>query len=316
MLLDAFALRLAEGHAAAAAALTRALELLVTVDADAGEARRWLWLASGRASSLIALELWDFESWRALAVRQVQVARDVGALVQLQSALNFLGLIHLFAGEASAAEQLIEEDLLIAEATGNPPTGYGAMMLAAWQGREQEASELIQAAAQIATGRGRAVLAFEAAWATAVLDNGLGRYDAARAAARQAFERDELALGHLVVAELAEAAARTGDTALVQATLDWLSERTRVTRTEWVLGIEARVRALLSDGQAADELLPGVGRAAGPDPAPRRAGPVAPAVRGVAAPAGPPHGRAGAAAHRAPDAGRDGHGGVRRAGAA
>ncbi|HJZ28012.1 MAG TPA: AAA family ATPase, partial [Streptosporangiaceae bacterium] len=251
VLLDAVALWLAEGHAAAAAALTRALEQLVTLDAGA-EARRWLGLASERASNLIALELWDFESWHALAARQVQVARDVGALVQLQSGLNFLGLIHLFAGEASAAEQLIEENLLIAEATGNPSTGYGAMMLAAWQGREQEASELIQAAAQIAAGRGRAVLAFEAAWATAVLDNGLGRYDAARAAAWQAFERGQLALGHLVVAELAEAAARTGDTALVQATLDWLSERTRVTRTEWVLGIEARVRALLSDGEAAD----------------------------------------------------------------
>ena len=52
--------------------------------------------------------------------------------------------------------------------------------------------------------------------------------------------------------ELAEAAARTGEVALVQAALDWLSERTRETPTEWVLGIEARVRALLSDGQAAD----------------------------------------------------------------
>jgi DNA-binding CsgD family transcriptional regulator len=31
-----------------------------------------------------------------------------------------------------------------------------------------------------------------------------------------------------------------------------MSERTRVTRTEWALGIEARIRALLSDGEAAD----------------------------------------------------------------
>jgi DNA-binding CsgD family transcriptional regulator len=251
VLLDAVALRLAEGHAAAAAALTRALELLVTLDAGA-EARRWLGLASERASNLIALELWDFESWRALAARQVQVARDVGALVQLQAAVNFLSLIHLLAGEVSAARQLIEENRLIAEAIGNPPVEYAAMMLAAWQGREQEASELIQATAQLAAGRGRAVLAVLAAWARAVLDNGLGRYDAARAAAWQAFETDQLALGHLVVAELAEAAARTGELTLVQAALDWLSERTRVTRTEWVLGIEARVRALLSDGQTAD----------------------------------------------------------------
>ena len=54
--------------------------------------------------------------------------------------------------------------------------------------------------------------------------------------------------------ELAEAASRTGDVALVRAALEWLSERTRVTPTEWVLGIEARVRALLSEGDAADSL--------------------------------------------------------------
>ena len=37
-----------------------------------------------------------------------------------------------------------------------------------------------------------------------------------------------------------------------KAALDWLSERTRVTPTAWVLGIEAHIRALLSDGPAAD----------------------------------------------------------------
>ena len=52
--------------------------------------------------------------------------------------------------------------------------------------------------------------------------------------------------------ELAEAAARTGDVALVSVALEWLSERTRVTPTDWALGIEARVRALLSEGEAAE----------------------------------------------------------------
>jgi hypothetical protein len=60
--------------------------------------------------------------------------------------------------------------------------------------------------------------------------------------------------GPLVVPELAEAASRTGDAALVEAALRWLSERARVTPTEWVLGIEARVRALLSEGDAAERL--------------------------------------------------------------
>jgi DNA-binding CsgD family transcriptional regulator len=170
----------------------------------------------------------------------------------LQFALSRLGLHHLLAGELSTAGRLIDEDRLIAEATGNPPVGYAALMLAAWQGREQEASGLIEATVQEATGRGAGRLAGFAAYASAVLDNGLGRYDAARDAAREVFQRDHLGLGHLAVAELAEAAARTGDVAAVRAVLDWVSERTRVTRTEWALGIEARVRALLSDGEAAD----------------------------------------------------------------
>jgi DNA-binding CsgD family transcriptional regulator len=221
-------------------------------DADAGEGRRWLWLIGARASRIIALELWDFESWHALAARQVQVARDMGALVQLQFAISSLGVHQLVGGELGAAERLIEEDRLIAEATGNPPVGYAAMMLAAWQGREEEASELIEATVQIATDSGAGVLAGLADWASSVLDNGLGRYDAARDAARRVFERDQLGFGPLVVAELAEAAARTGDEALVRAALDWLSGRSRVTRTEWVLGIEARVRALLSEGEVAE----------------------------------------------------------------
>src|SRR6202453_2805546 len=252
VLLDAVALRVTQGYHAAAAALTGAVELLLALDADVGEARRWLWLAGGRVCSFIALELWDFESWRALAVRQVQVAREAGALVQLQFALSLLARVHILAGELRAAERLIDEDRLIAEATGNSPVPYAALLLAAWQGREQEASELIQATAQEAAGRGAGRLADMAACASAVLHNSLGRHDAARDATWKVFQRDQLALGQLVVAELAEAAARTGDVAAVRAALDWLSERTRATPTEWVLGIEARIRALLGDGQVAD----------------------------------------------------------------
>jgi DNA-binding CsgD family transcriptional regulator len=253
VLLDGLALRFTEGYAAAAPALTRALELLVSLDAGVSEARRWLWSAGGRAGAIIAMELWDFESWHALAARQVQIARDMGALAQLQFAFSRLALHHLLAGQLAAAARLIEEERLIAEATGNPPIGgYAALMLAAWQGREQEASGLIEATVQEATGRGAGRLAGFAAYASAVLDNGLGRYEAARDAAREVFQRDHLGLGHLVVAELAEAAARAGDAALAQAALDRLSERTRVTRTEWALGIEARIRALASDGEAAE----------------------------------------------------------------
>jgi DNA-binding CsgD family transcriptional regulator len=252
VVLDAFALRLTEGYAAAAPTLTRALELFLALDVGTDEAGRWLWLTGGRAGAITALELWDAESWHALVARQVQFARDTGALVHLQRALNLLAWTHLVAGELTAAAQLFEEDRLIARATGNPPVAYNEMMLAAWRGQEAEASELIEAILREAAAGGLGVIS--ATYASSVLYNGLGRHDAARDAAWRAFERDPVAYGPFLVPELAEAASRTGDVELLRTTLEWLSERTRVTPTEWALGIEARVRALLSEGDAADSL--------------------------------------------------------------
>jgi DNA-binding CsgD family transcriptional regulator len=252
VLLDAFALRFTEGYAAAAPALIRALELVLALNVGTSEAGRWLVPSGGRLSQIIAIELWDFDSWHALATRQVQLARDAGALVHLQFALNYLARAHLLAGELATAALMIEEDHLIAEATRNPPVADTEVMLAAWRGREPEASELIEATVRAATARGLGRLAGFAAYARSVLYNGLDRHDAARDAAWQAFERGQLGHGPFVVSELAEAAARTGDVAAVRAALAWLSERTRVLPAEWALGIEARIRALLSEGKDAD----------------------------------------------------------------
>jgi DNA-binding CsgD family transcriptional regulator len=261
VLLDAFALRLTEGYAAAAPTMTRALELVLALDVANDEVGRWLWLAGVRATVMVALEVWDADSWRAFVARQARFARDTGTLVQLQFALNSLAAAHLFAGELTTAARLLEEDRLIAEATGNPPVGYTAMTLAAWRGQEAQASELIKANVREATPGGLDRMVNFATYASSVLDNGLGRHDAARDAAWRAFQRDQIGVGPFVVPELAEAASRTGDEAHVRAALDWLSERTRVTPSdtrvtpsEWALGIQARVRALLSEGEAADRL--------------------------------------------------------------
>ncbi len=103
VLLDAFAIRLTQGYAASAPALTRALELVLATNVGTDEAGGWLWLAGFSPSITLALELWDAESWYALAARQAQVARDTGALVHLQFALNSLAGTHLLAGELGAA---------------------------------------------------------------------------------------------------------------------------------------------------------------------------------------------------------------------
>jgi DNA-binding CsgD family transcriptional regulator len=252
VLLDAFALRLTDGYAAAAPALTRALEIVLAPDASLGEAGRWLGRISGKVGQVIAFELWDLESSHALAARQVQFARDTGSLTHLVSALSYRAVTHILGGEPGTAARLIEEDRLIAEATGSAPVAIVALELAAWRGREPEASDLIEAYSRQATAHGAGRELSIAAWLSSVLYNGLGQYEAARDAARRAFEREPVGFGPHIAPELAEAAARTGDVELVTAVLEWLSERTRVTPTPWALGIEARVRALLSDGEAAE----------------------------------------------------------------
>ena len=253
VVLDALAVRLTEGYAAAAPVLQQALETVLALKVPAGELGPWLWLTGRRATGLIALELWEADAWNELASRQVQVARDSGALVQLQFALNFLAESQLASGELSAAAVLLEEERVIAQAMGNPAVGYQDMMLAAWRGQELLASQLIERMVQAASALGLGRMVDHATHAKAVLYNGIGRYELARDAAQMAFEhRDHLGYGPFVVAELAEAASRTGDQGLVQDALAWLSERTQLTRTDWLLGIEARVRALLSEADAAE----------------------------------------------------------------
>ena len=85
--------------------------------------------------------------------------------------------------------------------------------------------------------------------------NGLGRYDATLAAVRDAGERpDEIGSPTWAVAELIEAAVRQEDHTLAHRGLTRLAETTRASGTEFALGIEARSRALLSDGDAAESL--------------------------------------------------------------
>jgi DNA-binding CsgD family transcriptional regulator len=245
LLLDAFALRLTDGSVAAAPALRRALDAVLAIEPVAGDIGHYLWLVGSRAGGAVAFDLWDAEAAHTLASRQVQAARDNGALVQLQFALNFLARCHIFGGDLTAASRAIEEERRIAQATGRPAIAYTEMLLSAWRGHEPAASAAIAREQAKATEYGQGRIVNLADCAAAVLYNGTGRYDAARDVARRAFERDHVSYFVLVAPELAEAASRTGDDALVLAVLDRLALETP---TDWLLGIEARVRALAGDG--------------------------------------------------------------------
>ena len=243
-------MRLTDGYAAAVPAYARALELLLSRDGADGDGRWWPSLSSGRDSNIVALEIWDAEAVHQLATRQVQDARESGALVELQFALSFLARSHMLAGELATAAVVLDEAGLIAEATGNPALVNAPIVLAAWRGQEPEASGLIDANAEEAATRRWT----SNNYARAVLFNGLGRYDAAVDAAWEAFQPDPIGYGTFLIPELAEAAARNGNRRLVEHAQEWLSQRTGAIDSGWVSGIGARVEALLSQGDVADGL--------------------------------------------------------------
>ncbi|HEY2311396.1 MAG TPA: AAA family ATPase, partial [Gaiellaceae bacterium] len=101
VLLDAFAIRLTEGYAAAAPAYALALEHLLALDLVSEEGHRWLSLSGARNDHIVALELWDDEAITLLEARQLQVARDTGAFGHVQFALGFVARNHILAGELS-----------------------------------------------------------------------------------------------------------------------------------------------------------------------------------------------------------------------
>jgi DNA-binding CsgD family transcriptional regulator len=250
LLLDGLALRVAEGPAAGAPLLKRALSAFRSQELGGEEAIHGLWLA-GRA----AADMWEEETWDVLSARHVELARDAGALTGLPVTLSVRVAVHLFAGDLAAARSLVEEVRSVTEATGSHFPPYGALSLAAWRGREAEASALIEAGMSevMARGEGPGLTAIH--WANAVLYNGLGRYEDALAHAQQASAHpEELLWFHWGLPELIEAAVRTGDAERAADALQPLSRATRASSTDWGLGIHARSQALLSAGEAADAL--------------------------------------------------------------
>ena len=142
-----------------------------------------------------------------------------------------------------------------AEATGADLAPYGALGLAAFRGRQDEASALIETTGQELARRGEGIGMTATKWAEAVLNNGLGRYEEALVAAEQGSRYpDELGPAAWSVVELIEAATRTGQTGRAADALRSLSETTSASGTDWALGVEARSRALLSVGEPAELL--------------------------------------------------------------
>ncbi len=238
-----------EGFPASVPPLRIALEAFRRADEDSIDVNRWLWLGCR-----IASDLWDERLWDELSSRGVRLAREAGALSILPIAASFRAGVHIHAGEFAAASALMDESAAITQMTGTAPLIYTTPMLAAYRGDEAQAVPLLDAAHRDAIARGQDLALSMIGCSRAVLFNGLARYDEAVTAAAPASAHDGLGLYALALLELIEAAVRSGRPQLAADALDRLAERTRASNTDWALGIEARSRALLTDGPAAESL--------------------------------------------------------------
>ena len=247
LLLKAFASMIVDGYSAGVPLARRAVATLrhdqFSAAADLGS------LALG---AQLAVTLWDEAAYDELTQRQVRLARATGALEVLPIVLTNLAIKHILAGELVAAATLVEEIEVISEATVTPVPPYAAVAVAA-NGAPADALALIDASLKAATERGEGAAVKWIQLAKATLCNGLGRYEDAWIAAASAYE-DPVLHSTWIASELIESGVRSGCPARAARAAEDLREMASAVRTDWVLGVDTRSRALLADGEIAEDL--------------------------------------------------------------
>jgi DNA-binding CsgD family transcriptional regulator len=206
-------------------------------------------------AAIAAAGVWDYEDWEALTCRYVDLCRELGALTELRQGLCLRAFLFLFAGDLAAAESVIEEAQALLSAIGTDHAPYSPLGLAAFRGREAEVSVLARAAVDDAVLRGEGWAITGAAWASALVNNGLCHYRKALDAAQRATEyRGDLGLRTWAMPELVEAAARSDAGEIAATACRQLAEIADDSGTDWALGVKARSQALLVAGDEADGL--------------------------------------------------------------
>jgi DNA-binding CsgD family transcriptional regulator len=251
LLLEGLAVLITDGHAAGRPILQRAVDAFQGDLIGSEDPLRWLWVA-GRTAGFI----WDYESWDSLTAKQVRAAREVGAVAELPLALATRVGVKIFGGDLRAAAALVDESDVLASAIDSrvvPP--YGRLSVTAFRGREHDLVEMLRTSTADFNARGEGLGLTLAHWVTAAMHNAVGRYGEAFTAASEATENPrELWFSSFGLVELIEAASRSGRTQQAAEALGVLLESTHASGTPWALGVEARSRALLQDGDAAEAL--------------------------------------------------------------
>jgi DNA-binding CsgD family transcriptional regulator len=272
LLLDGFAAHYTRGYAAGAPIMRIALEQFGTGMSPEDELRGHLLV------SMLAYQyVWDHDRWQLLAERHVELARSLGALSELPTALTLKVVTLAYGGELGAAAALNQELQAVMEATGSNLAPYAPLVVAAMRGRPGEVSDLIDAVRSDLSQRGEWFGMTTASFASAMANNAVGDYQAALRSAEDSgllntltptsssadSPRGHRQTGSLLPAfnwcpfsiEVAEAAARCGRAEIAGAAVDALADVTSASGTDWARGVEARCRALVSQGHAAEDLF-------------------------------------------------------------
>jgi DNA-binding CsgD family transcriptional regulator len=251
LLLDGLATLIALGPEEGTTRVRVAVAAFARRDVEPAEALRWRWLA-GRAAGFI----WDYEGWDRLTDHHIRAARAAGLLAELVLALTTRVGVQLMAGDTRAAAGLIEEADALARATGGGVAPrYGELALIAHRGREDELLRLARIATEDFVARGEGLGVTATCWVTALMYNSLGRYEDAFIAAVEATRvPGEIWFARSASIELVEAAVRTGREGEATEALRDLSTSTTAGGTAGALAVEARSRALLTRGDAAEPL--------------------------------------------------------------
>ena len=221
LLLDGLATLSTDGHEVAAPSLREAGKAI------AGEGAvevnlRWGWL-----TMVPSIVLWDDQTWTAIAERQLRRAREVGALARLPIDLINVALTLAWRGEFAAAASAIAEASVVTEVTGTAFAPLNAMQLAALRGREAELGSLVEATIAYGTARGQGNSVLWTHWATALLFNGLARYEEARVSAEKMTQAEfDVILPGWALPELIEASVKTGKTELGRDALERFARMT------------------------------------------------------------------------------------------
>jgi DNA-binding CsgD family transcriptional regulator/tetratricopeptide (TPR) repeat protein len=249
LLLDGLATVVSDGLAAAAPLLRRTSAIFADHASPGQENFRWGWLTTNPPNLV-----WDEDSWHAISARNLREARDAGALARLPIDLADWGIFCASCGDFGAAAVAIADAEAITTATGTYIAPYAQLLLSALRGHS-DTLPLIESTIRDAETAGQGLSVTWAEWVSAILFNGLGRYDRALAwAQRVAEETPQLQHFRWALIELIEAAVHLGKPEIAAGALDQVMAVTATSSTDWGLGIHARCRALLSEGESAERL--------------------------------------------------------------